>query len=244
MKNILTTLRKSAKISQDTLAKRLGISRPTLIAIEKGERELKVSELCKLAEIFEASPESILKGEIPAKNQSDDMLVTIPQKNLTKFKEVLLYILEKIGAKPNVGQTVLYKLLYFIDFDYFEEYQEQLIGATYIKNHYGPTPIEFAKIVEEMKRTDQIEEVKSKFFSFDMKKYIPRKHADLSKFSAQERQTIDEVLRKYSNKTASELSKLSHKDVPWAASEMGEEIDYQLAFYREEPFSVGIYDEL
>ena len=61
-----------------------------------------------------------------------------------------MYVLSKVGSKPNVGESVLYKLLYFIDFNYYEKYEEQLIGATYIKNHYGPTPIEFVKIVEDM----------------------------------------------------------------------------------------------
>ena len=47
--------------------------------------------------------------------------------------------------------TVLYKLLYFIDFDYYEKFEEQLVGATYIKNHFGPTPVEFKKIVDTIK---------------------------------------------------------------------------------------------
>ena len=66
------------------------------------------------------------------------------KKILKKFKEVLLYILEKVGSKPNVGMTVLYKLLYFIDFDYYEKFEEQLLGATYIKNHFT-NPVEFKK---------------------------------------------------------------------------------------------------
>ncbi len=241
---MIVKLREIMKISQAEFAKKIGISRPTLIAVEKGNRELKISELQRLAEIFQVSPDSLLRGEIPVQANSDDILITIPQKNLAKFKEVLLYILERVGAKPNVGQTVLYKLLYFIDFDYYEKYQEQLIGATYIKNHYGPTPVEFAKVVEEMKKAEQIEEVKSKYFNFEMKKYIPREHANLSQISAQEMKIIDGVLGKYSGKSATELSELSHQDVPWAASEMGKEIDYQLAFYRENPFSVGEYSEL
>ena len=65
--------------------------------------------------------------------------------------------LGKVGAKPNVGETVLYKLLYFIDFNYYEKYEEQLIGATYIKNHHGPTPIEFQAIVNEMIEKKEIE---------------------------------------------------------------------------------------
>ncbi len=51
------------------------------------------------------------------------------KKTCGKFKEVLLYILGKVGSLPNVGETVIYKLLYFIDFDYFEMYEEQLIGS-------------------------------------------------------------------------------------------------------------------
>jgi hypothetical protein len=68
--------------------------------------------------------------------EKQEIRIDVPQKNLKKFKEVLLYILEKVGGKPNVGMTVLYKLLYFIDFDYYEKFEEQLIGATYIKNHF------------------------------------------------------------------------------------------------------------
>jgi len=66
------------------------------------------------------------------------MRIIISQANVKKFKEVFLYILEKVGARPNIGETALYKLLYFIDFDYYEKFEEQLIGAKYIKNHFGP----------------------------------------------------------------------------------------------------------
>ena len=64
------------------------------------------------------------------------MEIRVQEKNIKKFKEVLLYILEKVGAKPNVGESVINKLLYFIDFDYYERFEENLTGATYIKNHF------------------------------------------------------------------------------------------------------------
>jgi len=53
-----------------------------------------------------------------------EMRIIISQANVKKFKEVFLYILEKVGARPNIGETALYKLLYFIDFDYYEKYQK------------------------------------------------------------------------------------------------------------------------
>ena len=50
-----------------------------------------------------------------------------------KFKQVLLYILNKCGQKPNVGKTVLNKLLYFADFNYYEKYFESITGVEYVK---------------------------------------------------------------------------------------------------------------
>lgn len=52
-----------------------------------------------------------------------------------------------VGARPNVGETVLFKFFYFIDFNYYEKYGEQIIGATYIKNERGTMPMEFQGII-------------------------------------------------------------------------------------------------
>ena len=57
-----------------------------------------------------------------------------PEVNVQKFKEVLLYILNKIGTKENLDETVICNLFYFIDFDFYEKYEEHLIGLTYKKD--------------------------------------------------------------------------------------------------------------
>ncbi len=220
-------------ISQEELAQIIGISRPTLRKIEKGERKLKKAEAEKIEKFFES-----------LELDSSQMRINIPQKNIKKFEQVLLYILEKVGAKPNVGLTVLYKLLYFMDFDYYEKYGEQLMGLTYFKNHHGPTPKEFLKVVEDLKSKEKLEEVKSVFFNREQKKYLPRVEADLSVLNGRELEMIDDVLRRYSDKTASELSEMTHRDTPWKVTKNQQDIDYELAFYRSDEFSVGEYDEL
>ena len=248
-------LRKKHGFSQKDLAKQIGISRPTFIQIEKGKRELNISEAKKLAEIFGLSLNSFLAGESPKdtplvikkrkdkKSKKPDVRISVPQKNIEKFREVLLYILEKVGAKPNIGETAIYKLLYFIDFDFYEKYEEQLIGATYIKNNYGPTPKEFKAIVENMEKAGEIELVKSKYFQYDQKKYLPRRPADLKVLSAQEIQHIDEVLARLAWKNATELSNYSHSDTPWRVHKMGEEISYETVFYRDDDHSVRNYED-
>lgn len=228
-------LREEHGMTQEYLAGKLGMSRPTLVKVEKGERRLTKPEEDRLKDLF---------GFIDEQASTSDMRVNIPQKNLKKFKQVLLYVLERTAGKPNVGMTALYKLLYFIDFDFYEKYDRQFMGLTYIKNHYGPTPREFVKVVEEMKESEELEEVKSTYFSYEQRKFLPRVRADLALITAQEKDMIDSVIARYGDKTATELSRLSHEDTPWVAAEEGQNIEYEHVFYRNDAFSVREYDEL
>jgi len=258
-----TTLNKKIKLlreendfSQEYMAKELGMSRPTYMQIETGERELTISEAKKLASIFSmrfdnflalkkiAKPEVVLEKEKAGKvSKAAGIRIIVPRANIKKFKEVLLYVLGKIGAKPNIGETALYKLLYFIDFDFYEKFEEQLTGARYVKNHYGPTPVEFQKIVEEMEGKGEIERVKSRYFQYDQKKYLPRRESDLRRLSAQEVKHIDEVLARLSDKNAIELTEYSHSDVPWRVHKDGEIISYESVFYRDQDHSVRNYED-
>lgn len=229
-------MRQEHGMSQGDLALRLGLSRPTLTKIERGERVLTKPEEAKIREIF-----GLVGEHSPV---TGDVRISMPEKNVEKFKQVLLYVLEKTAGKPNVGMTVLYKLLYFIDFDYYEKYEKQLMGLTYIKNTHGPTPREFVKVMEEMKEVGELEEVKSKYFTYDQRKFLPHRRADLSLLSAQELKMIDSVIGRYADKSATELSNLSHEDTPWAVAESGENIEYDHVFYRPEKTSVREYDPL
>jgi len=247
-------LREQNKFSQEYLAEKLGISRPTYIQIENGKRDITVPEAKKLASIFSLSLESFLENNVSATQEvvlesdtqnekESDIRIVMPRANVKKFKEVLLYVLSKVGAKPNIGETALYKLLYFIDFDFYEKFEEQLTGAHYIKNHYGPTPVEFKKIVENMEGKKEIERVKSSYFQYEQKKYLPRREPDLKSLSAQEIKHIDEVLARLSDKNANELSDYSHNDVPWKVHKSGEIISYESVFYRDSEHSVRNYDD-
>lgn len=174
---------------------------------------------------------------------TEEMRISVPIKNIPKFKEVFLYILNKVGAKPNVGKTVLFKLLYFIDFDYYELYEEQLMGLEYIKNKYGPTPVDFDKLCQQMIDAGDLEEVNSTYFH-KQTKYLPHRAADISQLSAREMKVIDDTLRKYSDWSAERLSSFSHRDVPWIGAKEKEPISYESVFYRTPETSVRGYDDL
>ena len=243
----IKSLREEIGFSQEQLADNLGLRREAISNIENGKRKATVEELSKISKILNISLDVlidaskdisvIISKEDKTVRKKPEIRINVPQKNLKKFKEVLLYILNKIGSKPNIGETVIYKLLYFIDFDYYEKYEEQLIGATYQKNHYGPTPKEFIKIVKMMEGKD-LTKVQGKYFKHPQTKYLPLRQPDLSILNANEIQLIDNVLNKMSDMNASQISEHSHNDVPWLTTEDGDIIEYESVFYRTTPYSV------
>ena len=89
------SLRKEAGLSQDQLAILLDLSRITYTHIESGKRDIKKSELEKLAQIFETSVENLLHKP----QEKEQIPVDHP---LYKMMQTILYILSKCAGKPNV----------------------------------------------------------------------------------------------------------------------------------------------
>lgn len=248
----LSQLARRYDLTQESFASIIGVSRPTVAKMFRGETDLTLPQAQQLAWVLGITLEELVNKkervrevilEESKKTQPKmEERISVPAENVEKFKQALLYITQKIWALPNVGQTVLYKILYFCDFDYYEKFEEQLIGARYIKNHFGPTPVEFGAIIKSMVKKGEIEEVKTKYFDKEQTKYLPVQAPDLSIFSGQELDFIDEVIQKHGGKTAKELSALSHKDVPWISTPEWEEIPYESVFYRMPETSVRTYD--
>jgi transcriptional regulator with XRE-family HTH domain len=244
-------LRKKKGYSQDHLARILGISRTSISLIERGKRKTSAEELFKLSEVYQIpcdflkdlqlEPEIILEKSNKTKINREQIRISVPQNRVHKFKEVLLYILSKVGSKPNVGETIIYKLLYFVDFDFYEKYEEQLVGASYVKNTYGPIPYEFNKIVDEMIRDNEITKFDVNYHGYSQTKYLPLREPDLTTLKASEVETIDNVLNRLSAMSAKQISEYSHADVPWLATEDGKIIDYESVFYRTPAYSVRDY---
>ncbi len=253
----IKSLRENNRLTQEYLAEKIGVSRPTYIQIEQGQRDLTVTEARKMADVFGLSLEDFLAEKIKsvsvritskkggAASKKTEMRIDVPQERVDKFREVLLYILKKIGGKPNVGMTVLYKILYFIDFDYYEKYEEQLMGALYIKNNFGPTPVMFEKIMRDLIKENKVEPIKSKFYQYPQTKYIinPKAEPNLSVIDGREKEHIDWEIERLSNMTAIEISALSHEDLPWITAEMGKPLHYEAVFYRTDATSVRKYDD-
>lgn len=247
-------LRKAKGLSQEELAKDIGISRSSLVQIEQGNRYVDVMELHKLSILLGFSLDEFLakdfnllkKEDVKEANLRKEKIeerIAVPEMNVSKFKNVLLYILEKCAGKPNIGETVLYKLLYFSDFNYYELYEEHLSGACYRKLPFGPVPKRFETIVNNMIEKGELKKIKTDYYGKTQTRYIPLTKPDLTKFKASEKEVLDKVIEQMSDWSAATISNYSHNDMPWKASKEGEEISYELAFYRRPPYSVRAYNE-
>jgi transcriptional regulator with XRE-family HTH domain len=249
---IVKVLRAKKQISQEQLAGALEIPRSSVSQIENGGRELSFTEFQKLLSIFEISFDEFLNLNQQGKKitfKKDKSVNSSIKFEPEKFKQLLLYILEKCGSNPNVGETVLYKLLYFCDFDYFETYEKALTGMKYKKMQFGPIPDQtlFNTVIKEMREYGVIERV-SRPYIYDtiQTKYINFVSADLSIFGSEAenmRKTVDSVIGKLSHMSARQIEDYSHRDYPWQLHEFNEEIDYSSVFYRNGEFANRDYDQ-
>jgi len=163
--------------------------------------------------------------------------------NVEKYKQVLHYIIGSIGSLGNIGKTVLYKILYFCDFDFYELYEAPLTGEIYRKIERGPAPCNFGTVAKCLEQEGKIKTKKVRYKGYPQQKFISLKRPSTDLISKTERELIDAVIQKLSHMNATQISRFSHKDLPWRATADGEIIDYELVFYRTPEFSVRKYPE-
>lgn len=163
--------------------------------------------------------------------------------NKEKFKEVLHYIIYKCGAKNNVGKTVLYKLLYFSDFNFFELHEKSLTNESYRKLPRGPAPVHFDVAINELINEGKVN-VTTKNISLGrvMYNYSSLKEPTMN-FNDNELFVINDVIDDLSYMNAKQISEYSHGDMPWRATEDRDIIDYGFVFYRNPKYVKRHYDE-
>ena len=212
----ITVLRKLKGLSQEKLAKSVKISRPSLAQIELGNRGVDVLELQKFSFVlgfslddfmstdFTASQE--VEGQVEGKSTKTEERISVPTLQVTKLKNVLLCILERCAGKPNVGETVLFKLLYFSDFNSYELYEEHLTGANYRKLPFGPVPQKLDTIIGQMIEQGQLQRFKTEHCGYPQTRYLPLVKSDLTELRASEKDVVDQVIEQMSDWSATAIS--------------------------------------
>jgi len=152
-----------------------------------------------------------------------------------KYKAALLYISNALGQIE--GMKKAYKLLYFLDFDYYEAYEKPFTGEMYKALDMGPAPIYFTGIMEELvsegkMRVNKVK--KSPMHENATVIYKPLEKTDY-KFSIEEKKMLDRVIKLYGTQTGKSLEILSHSEAPYNAVSLYQIIPYEYSLYRDTP---------
>mgnify|MGYP003394075856 FL=1 len=155
-----------------------------------------------------------------------------------KYKQVILYLCAKLGKEVR-GKKKLAKLLYFVDFDFFEKNQKYLTGDKYKALPMGPFPVSLETITKEMvkEKTLDVKSLDERDGYIATEVYACLKDPKVSAFSTEEKEILDRVIMKYGHLNGKQLEDLTHAEAPYSGTKPNEEIFYELAFYRGTDFN-------
>ena len=176
-------------------------------------------------------------------SESDNIQERIEVHRPHIFRQVLFYVLTKVQDKSSVGETVLQKLLYFIDFDYYEKFEENLMGETYLKRDFGPMNMRLRPELQRLEKEGVIEKNAKGYFGLNQTFHRVVGKVCWGDLTPRDLEHIDGVLDRLSDLNASEISEHSHNDIPWKCTLPGKAIPYESVFYRDDQYSVKEYDD-
>jgi transcriptional regulator with XRE-family HTH domain len=172
------TLREEKEISQEEISKKIGISRTSYIKFEKGEKELTLSELQKLADILDFHIGDFLDNE----------------KNVEKYKQMLFFILRNMGDKKIV-KTKLAKMLYLADFAWYYNTYESMSGMKYRKMTHGPVPNDFFSVLGELEERGLVKKSYGNLAEF-YEESEAGKNVKENLLSSEEKKLIKKIVKK------------------------------------------------
>ncbi|OGF89494.1 hypothetical protein A3I27_00785 [Candidatus Giovannonibacteria bacterium RIFCSPLOWO2_02_FULL_43_11b] len=158
--------------------------------------------------------------------------------NEKKYKNAILFFAKKI-QNGTLGKLKLMKLLYFLDFDFFEKYGKSVTGDEYLRFEYGPVPRMGEKILKKMdgKEIKVVKHKMPKGYN-DQQRIEPLVEFDPCVFTKEEILMLEEIAGKWEKFTGTEMKNASHGEAPWIATKPDDVIDYNLSYYRNK------YDEM
>ncbi len=206
-------------LSQEQVAKAIGVSRPTYTAMEAGKQKLSAEEAQKLASLINISIDELLSGNIA---------------NVEKYKQmILLYLRMNLTSKKDnkIPKTKLAKLLYLADFAWYYNHLESMSGMMYRKISYGPVPDTFFRALDELEESGKIfierkdVDGKEMFLISESESNINEKIVTLS---SDEIKLMKDIGKKWKDKKTNEIVNFTHNQLPYTLCRQDEIIPYEL----------------
>jgi hypothetical protein len=140
-----------------------------------------------------------------------------------KFRELVLYVAQRCADDARFGDTRLNKILFFSDAFALQHLGEPITGARYQKLKHGPAPRALLPVRREMEEDGEV--MVERVGDPPRTVTIALRDPDLSIFTEDEIDLVDQVIELFEGKTAGIVSQEAHLNSPgWNLVEMGEDI--------------------
>lgn len=167
--------------------------------------------------------------------------------NEVKYRNAILYFVLHINNNT-LGKIKLMKLLYYLDFDHFEQFGTSVTGDDYLRWNMGPVPAKAAEVIDHMVVDGQLlVESKDVGLPYPKSKYTALQPCNVHVFSPTEVAVLCAVAEKWEHHSGTDMVHAVHGEPPWLETAANAVIDYRLALKRSgkdsEPSEVEQMDE-
>jgi uncharacterized phage-associated protein len=165
-----------------------------------------------------------------------------PDLNEPKLANAILYFVNDPEIR-DLGKTKLMKLLYYADFDHYEQHDESITGARYIRLDHGPVPNDAWAMIDRMILSGDLTQSKVALGAFDRFSYSASREFDPSVFAPEELETIQSVASRFKSFSTTQIEMATHGEAPWLAVKPNQIIPYHLTYYRNNYGEMDLDDE-
>ena len=146
-----------------------------------------------------------------------------------KFVELLLYLADRLQGDRAGGATKLNKAIFFAEFSHVRRHGTAISGCEFQRLEHGPAPRDLVPVRRQLVESGAAEVRVEDFLGREQHRLIPLRHPDLSVFTDEERETLDDVVDQLAGLTAQQVSALSHEEPGWRVTDDGDTIPYEAA---------------
>jgi uncharacterized phage-associated protein len=147
----------------------------------------------------------------------------------SKFLDVIHYIVDAFDDPRELGNVKLHKALYFSDMLMYAATGVPITGVDYQKQQFGPVARHLTWALRELTRAGRINTERKDYYGFQRLEMRSLRRPELHRIAEAERSLLDDVIAFVRNRSAREISELSHTAV-WESRQIGDPIPYYTAF--------------
>ena len=206
-------------LSQDEVAKALGITRPTYNSIETGKRDVTLKELHKICTTLGLTLEQFLFSSTQPSSYESRMV---------KFKQIILNCLLHGSDPPNTktNKVKLAGMVYLCDFAWYRDHEEPLSGLSYRHTEQGPIADAYYRMIDELYDEGAINiELSGRAVLISANE----PSAPRTTLSEENIDLIKRVCQPWKDKATQDIVEFIKEQTPWKSCSHGEIIPYSLA---------------